>query len=85
MSTLNYTRAVATQMAQMVDEFKRANDRFEILDQIHDVERQLSEITHKGSHLRNAASGAYQAYLLTTDYVKLRGKLKQLKHNLNFV
>lgn len=85
MTTLNYTREVATQLSKMVEDFKNANDRYEILEQIHDIERQLSEITHKGSHLRNAASGAYQAYLLTTDYVKLRGKLKQLKFELNFV
>ena len=85
MTTLNYTREVATQLSKMVEDFKNANDRYEILEQIHDIERQLSEITHKGSHLRNAASGAYQAYLLTTDYVKLRGKLKQLKFELNFI
>jgi uncharacterized protein YpuA (DUF1002 family) len=85
MSTLNYTRAVATQMSKMVDEFKAANDRFDLLDQIHDLERQISIIVRKGSHLRNAASGAYQAYLIDADYPKLMGKLQQLKHDLNFV
>jgi hypothetical protein len=83
MTTINYTRKVAVQLTKAVEEFRMANDRFEKRDRLHALENQLAEIKYHGRHLRNAASGAYQAYLLQAGYPKVMGQIQQLKFELN--
>jgi hypothetical protein len=67
------------ELQQDLDFMDTQDRRRELNSILHDI----AEIKRHGAHLKNAASGAYQRYLLDSGYPKLMGRVKQLQYELN--
>jgi hypothetical protein len=86
MSNAQYLKEIAAVLKEARLELQQDLDFMDTQDrrrELNSVLHDIAEIKRHGAHLKNAASGAYQRYLLDSGYPKLMGRVKQLQYELN--